>query len=187
MRRLPLVAATAGILSVSGGCATTSRVASPRGEEAAAPAQQPARPDPNYRYSTGRGQQEFQSPSAAVEEAAVEAMEDLSITVVRRGHEGPVSQIEGRTPDNRTITVTLRPQKPITRVSCRVGWFGDEPFSRTLLHRIGVRLGVFPPEAIPDKIPSAPASNPYFSRNAVSDEEMMRDFLEAPYRSRPDM
>jgi hypothetical protein len=131
--------------------------------------------------------QDFQFPAGAVASAVIEAMEDLDITVSRRDHDGPASQIEGRTADNRTVTVTLRPQKPITHVSCRVGWFGDEPLSRTLLHRIGVRLGTLPPEAIPENIPSSPASNPYFSRDAVPDAEMMRDFIEAPYRNRPDI
>ena len=70
------------------------------------------------------------------------------------------------------------------RVSCRIGWFGDEPLSRTLLERIGVRLGTLPPAAIPDRPPSAPASNPIFSRDAVPDSVIFRDFAEAPYRDR---
>jgi hypothetical protein len=131
--------------------------------------------------------QDFRFPAGAVTTAVLDAMEDLNITVTRRDQDGPASQIEGRTADNRTVIVTLRPQKPITRVSCRIGWFGDEPLSRTLLQRIGVRLGVLPPEAIPDSPPSQPAPNPYFSRDAVPDSEMMRDFYEAPYRNRPDL
>ncbi len=73
------------------------------------------------------------------------------------------------------------------RVSCRVGWFGDELFSKALLRRVGIRLGTPPPEAIPEKAPSSPAGNPYFSREAVSDYEMMRDYIEAPYPDRPDL
>jgi hypothetical protein len=72
------------------------------------------------------------------------------------------------------------------RVSCRIGWFGDEPLSRTLLDRVGVRLGLLPPAAIPDQPPSAPAANPLFSRAAVPDSEILRDFVEAPYRHRVD-
>jgi hypothetical protein len=187
MRRLRMRAASAGMLSIAIGCATTSRGLPGRAEPSGEPMPPGEKPSPAARYSTGRATQDFEFPSGRVAAAVLEAMEDLNIQVTRRDHDGPASQIDGRTPDNRTVTVTLRPQKPITHVSCRVGWFGDEPFSRTLLRRIAIRLGTLPPEAIPETIPSAPASNPYFSRDAVPDAEMMRDFIEAPYRSRPDM
>jgi hypothetical protein len=131
--------------------------------------------------------QDFPAPAGAVASAVLEAMEDLKITVTRRDRDGAAAQIQGRTPDRRTVTVTLRPEKPITHVSCRVAWFGDEPYSRTLLRRVGVRLGTLPPEPIPDEVPSSPSPNPYFSRDAIPDAEMMRDFIEAPYRSRPDI
>jgi len=187
MSRLPLVVASAGMFVLTDGCAMTARVLPPTAESPAAASPSGDRPAPSPRYSTGRAMQDFAFPSGKVAAAVLEAMEDLNITVTRRDHDGPASQIEGRTPNNQTVTVTLRPQKPITHVSCRVGLFGDEPLSRTLLRRVAVRLGTLPPEAIPDGVPSAPASNPYFSRDAVSDAEMMRDFIEAPYRSRPDM
>jgi Protein of unknown function (DUF3568) len=180
--RLAAVAAWLG----GAGCAM------PRGSSAdakasgqpATPAEQPA---PNPRYSTGRAMQDFRFPSATVTAAVLEAMEDLNMKVTHRDYDGPASQIDGRTADGRSVAVTLRPNKPITRVSCRIGWFGDEPLSRALLRRIGVRLGTIPPEAIPDHPPSEPASNPFFSRDAVPNSEMMREFYEAPYRNRPDM
>lgn len=187
MRRPPLVVLAAGILFSCGGCALTSR--GPRAEpEPEAPAPTPdGRPDLTVRYSTGRALQDFPFPVSAVSSAVLEAMEDLHIAVKRRGHDGAVLQIEGRTPDRRSVVVTLRIEKPVTHLGCRVGWFGDEPYSRALLRRVAVRLGMLPPEAIPEVIPSEPSPNPYFSRDAVSDEEMMRDFVEAPYRSRPDI
>ena len=129
--------------------------------------------------------QDFQFPSSTVTAAVLEAMQDLNIAVTRRDHDGTASQIDGRTVNNRGVTITLRPQKPITPVSCRVGWFGDELFSKALLRRIGIRLGTLPPEAIPENPPSSPAGNPYFSREAVSDYEMMRDYIEAPYPQSP--
>jgi hypothetical protein len=186
MRRPLLLAALAGILANTG-CAVTSGVSSPESDKLAPSGLPAERPAPSPRFSAGRSIQDFRFPAGEVTTAVLEAMEDLKITVTRRDHDGLASQIEGRTSDNRTVTVTLRPQKPITRVSCRIGWFGDEPLSRTLLQRVGVRLGVLPPEAIPDSPPSQPASNPYFSRDAVPDSEMMRDFYEAPYRNRPDI
>ena len=59
--------------------------------------------------------------------------------------------------------VTLRPHQTQTRVSCRIGLFGDEPLSKALLERTGVRLGTLPPAAIPDNPRARPASNPFFS------------------------
>jgi hypothetical protein len=154
-----------------------------------APREPSARRSPGtpYSFSAGRAVQDFAAPPAAVKTAVAEAMDDLKLTVVRRSRDGAVSQVDGRTPDQRTVTVTTRPQQAFMRVSCRIGWFGDEPLSRTLLERIGVRLGTLPPEAIPEHPPSAPASNPIFSRDAVPDEVILRDFAEAPYRERVDL
>jgi hypothetical protein len=118
--------------------------------------------------------------------AIAEAMDDLKFTVTKRRREGTVSQIEGRTADDRAVTITIRPQVAALRVSCRIGWFGDEPLARTFLERVGVRLGTLPPAPIPEQPPSAPASNPIFSRSAVPDSEILRDFAEAPYRQRVD-
>jgi Protein of unknown function (DUF3568) len=186
IRHLGLVAVSLAILAHAG-CATTSGVSQPRRERAAKSETPPEPPAPTPRYSTGRAMQDFAFPYSKVQTAVFEAMDDLGITVTRENHDGPAGQIEGRTADNRAVTVTLRPHETITRVSCRVGWWGDEPYSRAFLRRLGIRLGVLPPEAIPDKPPSAPASNPYFSRDAIPNSEMMRDFIEAPYRNRPDM
>lgn len=170
---------------LSGGCATTSP-ARPGKNETKNETKNDA-PLPRFSFSGGRGLQDFRATQPAVQSAIAEAMDDLNFTVDRRSQDGPVSQVEAHTPDNRAVTVTLRPQKAEMRVSCRIGWFGDEPLSRTFLKRVGIRLGVLPPEAIPDSPPSDPGHNPYFSRDAVPDAEMMRDFAEAPYRNRPDM
>jgi hypothetical protein len=158
------------------GCSTTSGDRAPKDDP----------PAPTSRYVTGRILQDFAYPTPAVGNAVVEAMKELEIPVVRRGHDGAASQIEGRAPDGRSIVVTLRTQPPITRLSCRVGWFGDEPMARTIVRRVAVRLGALPPEAVPERLPSRPSPNPYISRTAVSDAEMLRDQIEAPYRSRPD-
>jgi hypothetical protein len=177
----------AAVLLGGAGCAMTPRGSTTGREATGQPAGPADRPAPTARYSVGRAMQDFKVPSATVMSAVLEAMADLGMTVTRRSQDGPASQVEGRTADGRSVAVTLRPNKPITRVSCRIGLFGDEPLSRTLLRRIGVRLGTLPPEAIPDNPPSEPARNPFFSRDAVPDSEMMRDFYEAPYRNRPDM
>ncbi len=161
----------------------------PVGCDTTSPRETAAGTDPRRRvprrYSTGRALQDFRFPSSVVQDAVVEALEDLKFTVTRRDQAGTASQIDARTPDRRNVTVTLRSQPPITRVSCRVGWFGDEPFSRTLMRRIAVRLGALPPEPIPDVVPSKPAPNPYLSRDAIPDSEMVKDIDRGgPYRNR---
>jgi hypothetical protein len=128
--------------------------------------------------------QDFALPSNKVGEAVTEAMEDLKMTAIEPGRDGAVYRIQAKTSDNRLVMVTLRPHQGQTRVGCRIGWFGDELLSRALLDRIGVRLGTLPPAAIPEDPPSSPASNPIFSRAAVSDSEMFKDVVEAPYRDR---
>lgn len=169
------------VLPISTGCAMTGRGSRIEDEPESSNG-----PDLAFRYSTGRGMQDYPFPITKVSTAVLEAMEDLKIEVGRRSHSGPVLQIEGRTGDRRSVVVTLRIRKPMTHVSCRVDWFGDQPFSKALLRRVAVRLGMVPPEPVPNVIPSAPSGNPYFSRDAVSDEEMMRPMIEAPYHDRPD-
>ncbi len=168
-------------LSVGLGCALTGR--GPRIEDEP---ESSNGPELAFRYTTGRGMQDYPFPITKVTAALIEAMGDLKIEVVRRSHSGAVLQIEGRTADRRSVVVTLRIRKPVTHLSCRVDWFGDQPFSKALLRRVSIRLGMVPPEPVPDVVPSAPSGNPYFSRNAIPDEEIMRPMIEAPYRDRPD-
>jgi hypothetical protein len=60
--------------------------------------------------------------------------------------------------------------------------FGDEPLSRALLERAAIRLGMLPPAAIPENPPSAPTIP--LLRPSAPDEEMLRNWAEAPYRNR---
>jgi hypothetical protein len=138
----------------------------------------------SYSYRAGRATQVFSYPPSTLESAIVAAMDDLRIGSVRKSLDGGVLRIEGTTPDRRTATVLVRPQQRASRVIVQIGWFGDEPLSRALMDRLGIRLGTLPPSAIPVEPPSAPASNPYFSRDAVPDEIMLRDH-EAGYRDSP--
>ncbi len=135
-------------------------------------------------YSGGRAMQDFALPSTKVGTAVTEAMADLKMSSITPGRDGVVYKIQAKTEDNRTVLVTLRPHQKQTRISCRVGLFGDEPLAKALMERTGVRLGTLPPAAIPEHVPSSPASNPFFSRAAVPDEEMLKDVAEAPYRDR---
>ncbi len=150
IERVALVAAVAGLLS-QGGCATMG----PMGGAHAPPADAEGASGSRYGYSTSRGIQDFAAPPSAVKSAVNEAMDDLNLTVTHRRHDGSVSQIDGRTSDDRTVVVTVRPRQGKMQVSCRIGWFGDDPLSRTFLERVGVRLGTAPPAAIPQDLPSA--------------------------------
>jgi len=122
--------------------------------------------------------------AGAAANAVVEAMDDLKMTSVKRGRDGAVYKIDAKSADSRPVTVTVRPHQNTARVCCRVGWFGDEPLSRAVLERVGVRLGTLPPAPIPENPPSAPAANPLFSRSGPPDLEFLRDLSEAPYHDR---
>ena len=135
-------------------------------------------------YGGGRAMQDFSLPSTKVGTAVTEAMADLKMSSITPGRDGAVYKIEAKTEDNRTVMVTLRPHQMQTRVSCRVGLFGDELLSKALLERDWRSTRNTPPAAIPDHVPSSPGSNPFFSRDAVPDEEMLKDVAEAPYRDR---
>jgi hypothetical protein len=149
----------------------------------------PPRPEPvvssrGITYSTGRAMQDFALPPTKIGTAVSDAMTDLRMTAIEPGRDGAVYKISAKTEDNRSVMVTLRPNKAQTRASCRVGLFGDELLAKALLERTSIRLGLLPPAPIPDNIPSSPGSNPFFSKSAVPDEEMLRDIVEAPYRDR---
>ena len=76
------------------------------------------------------------------------------MTSIETGTRRSVYKIQARTADNRTVMVTLRPHQTQTRVAAGSALFGDEPLSRALLERTGVRLGTLPAAAIPDKSPA---------------------------------
>jgi Protein of unknown function (DUF3568) len=135
-------------------------------------------------FSTGRAVQEFPVLAGAAANAVAEAMDDLKMTSVKRDHDGAVYKIDARSADDRSVTVTIRPHQKTARVCCRVGWLGDEPLSRALLERVGVRLGTLPPAAIPESPPSAAPTNSLFSRSVQADTEFLRDLSEAPFRDR---
>lgn len=136
-----------------------------------------------YTYSGGRAVQSFALPPKDVEPAALAAMDDLRIHSIRRTSEEGTIVLEGTTPDNRRASMTIHPQNAGARVSTRLGIFGDEPLSRALMDRMSVRLGTLPPTAVSvDPPPSEPGKNPYFSRAAVSDSEMLKDQADAHFR-----
>jgi len=172
MRRIGLSALALTLTCLAAGCATVgpgvAGSLSPRGT--------------GFNYAAGRATQTFAYPVATVQPAVVAALDDLRIQAVREVNDGNAIVFEGTTADDRRAALTLRPHPAGTRLSARVGWFGDEPLSRALMDRVGVRLGTLPPTAIPTEPPSTPGTNPYFSRSAVPDSVMLKDQAEARLR-----
>jgi hypothetical protein len=166
------------------GCRTVVPVAPTPPQSQAQPAQGQAQAAPvapvaaGLTYSAGKATQEFAYPAAAVQAAITNAMTDLQIKNLRERRDGQAWIFQGLTKDNRPANVTFRPGNGAARVTARIGWFGDEPFSKALLERVGIRLGSLPPKAIPEEPPSSPAPNPFFSRRAVPDSTMLREQAE---------
>lgn len=179
MRRIALSATALLAVAAGSGCQTTG----PAALMALGRSESPSPGGSDYRYAGGWADQTFGQGAAAVQPAVLGALDDLRVHSVRQISDGGSIVFEARTADNRRATVTLIPQARGTRLSARVGLFGDQALSRALMDRVGIRLGNLPPAPVPDAPPSQPASNPYFSRTAISDAEMLKDQAEAPYRS----
>ncbi|GAC1469147.1 MAG: hypothetical protein NVSMB9_12630 [Isosphaeraceae bacterium] len=176
MRRIALAASALFLWATCEGCRTVGpTVVSAFGQE-----KKPA--NSGFSYTGGRAVQTFAQSPKTVQPALVAALDDLRIQSAREFHEEGAVIYEGITADNRNASVTVRPHPAGTRLSTRIGLFGDEPLSRALMDRVGIRLGSLPPSPILAEPPSAPASNPYFSRAGVTDSEMLKDISEAPYR-----
>jgi hypothetical protein len=172
MRRIALLAATIAGWSCAG-CSTVGPVAS-------------TGLGGGYTYSTGRASQEFTVPPDTIASAATQAMADLRIQGVHQTRgEGGMIMLEGTTADDRRASVAIRPNRGTSRVSVRIGWFGDQPLSRAVMDRIGIRLGTLPPSAVPVDPPTEPDGNPFFSRSAIPDSEMLRDQADAAFRDSP--
>jgi hypothetical protein len=166
--------ALAGILACGlgvSGCATV------------APSVDPSAGPPRT-YGGGRAIQDFPRSANVVSATVAEAMDDLKMTGIKRSRDGTVFKIDARTADNRPVMVTVRPHQEHARVGCRIGWFGDEPLSRAMMERVGIRLELLPPAPIPATPPSSPAPNPFLARDSAVKDDMIREMVDAPYRDR---
>jgi hypothetical protein len=181
MRRIVLGAAAIAA-GAAGGCSTTG----------------PARSMAGFVARDGLADRSFPQSFDPVVAVTREAMADLGVREVAvrldpdlapGGHPPAgnprAATLSGRGADGRPVAVTIRSRGNGCDVGVRVGRFGDEALSRTLLDRVGVRLGTLPPAPIPTEVPSTPGSQPFFSRAAVPDAVMLRDQAEAGYRDSP--
>ena len=123
-----------------------------------------------YLYQGGQASRGFPYTAEAIRGATIEAMTDLGIQAVQQSADGPGAvRLDGQTVDGRRATIRIG-VGALPVVAVRVGWFGDEPLSRAILDRIGIRLGTLPVEAIPAEPPSDPGGptlNSFFSRGEV--------------------
>ena len=134
-------------------------------------------------YSAGRAIQDFSLPMSKVGEAVTEAMTDLNMTAIETGRDGVVYKIQAKTVDKRNVMVTLRP------TGCRrVSAAGSAPSAMSRSQKLCWSERASGSEPFPRRqSPSmfrAHRLNPFFSRDAVPDEEMLKDVAEAPYRDR---
>jgi hypothetical protein len=174
-RRITATAAALFCAAAGSGCATV---------RPAAVAALGDRPGGGTSYLAGRATQTVAAPISTVQPAVLAALDDLRMGTIRQTSEAGTLLFETTTADNRRATVSLHPMPAGgTRITARIGLFGDEPLTRALMDRIGIRLGALPPAAIPVDPPSSPDPNPFFSRSAVPDDVMLKDKADAPYRN----
>ncbi len=113
-----------------------------------------------------------------------DGMSDVGIhTIVQNTDPSGVIILDGKTADDRKARVTVQTSGTNSTVSVKISWFGDEPLTRAMLDRIGNRQGTMPPQPTPagdsdDTAEGAPKSRKIFSKDAVSDADMMRDLNE---------
>jgi hypothetical protein len=162
----------------------------------------PALPNAGFSYQGGTASQSFPFPADQVQAALVEAMADLKMRSAGPTQEEHGTSFHGQTADNRKVTVTLSrvlgaaaivsgssvdttpPKDTSAIVTVRVGWLGDEPLSRFLMDRIGIRLGTTAPAAIPSEPPSSPERPVIFGGREVGPPSVRR-MNDAGYRDTP--
>jgi hypothetical protein len=175
MRRIWTVGMLLGA-SILAGCSTTG----PFGREKLA---LPIGPS----YVGGRGMQMFPSSPTLLTNVKG-AMSDVGMySVVQNEDPSGLIILEGQCADARKARVTILTSGKNSTVSAKIGWFGDEPLTRSLLKRIGDRQGLLPePPTIAEETKSEPRrTQPIFSRDAVPDATMLRDHIQSGYMPAP--
>jgi hypothetical protein len=137
-----------------------------------------------FAFDSGWASQGFLASEDQVREALSEAITDLKIRPTGQSQAEPaISIIDGQLADGRHVRITLRTLDTGNLVAIRIGHFGDQKYSRAILQRIGIRLGTLPAEAIPDDPPTSGSfGSRLFSKDAVPNELMLRDQINAGYR-----
>jgi hypothetical protein len=143
MRRIAFRVLALGVLAALAGCYS---------------ARLPLRPDPGvtgYAMIGPYSVQRFTYPVPIVERAAVEAMTDMKIHSVRRKPKVDGICLQGFMYDGRYVLLTIEAQGPFSIVTVVIDVYGDEPISKILLDRIGIRISTMPQSIAPPFDPRA--------------------------------
>jgi Protein of unknown function (DUF3568) len=148
-----------------------------------------------FSYQAGTASQSFPFAATQVQPALLEAMADLKMTSVRQTQEGKATSYHGLTADGRRVSVTvsrvpgaaagaIEAVETQSVLTARVGWLGDEPLSRALMDRVGIRMGSMPAAAIPSDPPSSPEKGTFFGGRETLPPSVRR-MNDAGYRDTP--
>jgi hypothetical protein len=137
-------------------------------------------------YVGGRGIQLFPTSPKLLPNIK-DAMSELNMhSIVQNEDPSGLIVLEGKTAAEVNIRTTVQTSGVNSTVSVKIGWFGDEPLTRALLDRIGLKQGKLPEQPNPnaattdtdEKAAEKPKSQGIFSRDAVPDAVMLRDQVE---------
>jgi phage tail sheath gpL-like len=94
-----------------------------------------------YAYVRGEYTKTVKADVADVTQAAEGALKSMNITVLSSNASAIEGTVKGQTPEEKTVTVTAKSEgQGITNVQIRVGTFGDEGQSKTIMAEIESRL-----------------------------------------------
>jgi hypothetical protein len=137
----------------------------------------PLRPNPGvtgYAFVGGYSVQRYFFPVPLVERAVIEAMTDMKMHSVTRKVKGDGVCFLGMTYEGRAVYVTVEERNGSSIVTSRFDVYGDEPSSKLLNDRIGIRLATLPQVV-----------NPPFDLRNLSDSITHRGMQVEGYRGAP--
>lgn len=120
-----------------------------------------------YALWKGRMYRDYAAAMPETQAAVVAALGDLKFPLASQATADGETYVEALAGDNSKVKIYLDPvpsrvpaDGPVTRVSIRVGTFGDEDLTRRLLDQIGLHLGTANPTAPLRPVPAPPPPPP---------------------------
>ena len=134
---------------------------------------------PGVQYVGGRGYAMYPTTPNLVENVKL-TMGELGMHTIHPIPEanGAVA-FEALTADKRGARVTIHTTGVRSTVALKVGWLGDEPYTRSFLAKLEDRQGALPASAVPEEV--EPEAQGRFSREAVPDSVMIRNQLDSTF------
>lgn len=118
----------------------------------------PLRPDPGATGYANIGPysvQRFVYPVPIVERAVIEAMTDMKMHSVKRKAKSDGVCLQGFTYGGRYVLATIEAEGSNSIVTVNIDPYGDEPMSKILLERTGIRIATMPQSIAPPFDPRA--------------------------------